>query len=121
MICESREKAGCVVVNHGNVLIIKKDGNWQLPKGRIKNKEPIGKTAIRETIEETGIIPSLVQTKPFYTTNVVFFLAVGSGKPSSSKQENISDCRWVIFENAVRIIVPKHAQVLEHFSDYMQK
>lgn len=121
MIFESRNKAGCVVVDHGNVLLIKKGNNWQLPKGRIRNRETLSQAAVRETAEETGIIPTLAKASPFPLGSVEFFLATGSGKLKPSKKEGISKCRWMPLRNALRKIIPEHAPVLKHFSDYMQK
>jgi 8-oxo-dGTP pyrophosphatase MutT (NUDIX family) len=80
MIHDSK-KAGCVVLDRGNVLLIKKDNNWQLPKGKSKGGESLPKAAIRETLEETGIKPSLAKAKPFTAKDAVFFLVTGSGKP----------------------------------------
>ncbi len=58
--------AGGVVFRRGEagvevVLISVRDGNvWTLPKGLVNGKEKIGKTALREVREETGIHARIV-------------------------------------------------------------
>ncbi len=50
------EAAGGVVFNHrGEVLLIKRFGRWDLPKGKVEPDEPIPIAAIREVCEETGV------------------------------------------------------------------
>lgn len=48
--------AGCVIKNRrGNLLWIKRNGRWDLPKGKVEHQEAIQDAAIREVHEETGI------------------------------------------------------------------
>lgn len=48
--------AGGVVYNQeGSLLFIKRNGKWDLPKGRVESGEKLEKAAIRETEEETGV------------------------------------------------------------------
>lgn len=46
---------GGIVVRDGKVLMIKKNGFWDLPKGKADGKEAIEKTALREVQEECGL------------------------------------------------------------------
>lgn len=51
------EAAGGVVFNPQNeVLLIHRRGSWDLPKGKIEKGESIEDAAIREVVEETGIV-----------------------------------------------------------------
>jgi 8-oxo-dGTP pyrophosphatase MutT (NUDIX family) len=50
------EAAGGVVRNaEGELLLIYRRGNWDLPKGKIEKNETIEDAAIREVEEETGL------------------------------------------------------------------
>ena len=48
--------AGCVVVDdEGNMLLIERNGRWDLPKGKVEAGETLLQAALRETEEETGV------------------------------------------------------------------
>jgi 8-oxo-dGTP pyrophosphatase MutT (NUDIX family) len=50
------EAAGGVVCNGKNeILLIKRFGRWDLPKGKVEPNEPIPIAALREVTEETGV------------------------------------------------------------------
>ncbi|MEE2700517.1 MAG: NUDIX domain-containing protein [Bacteroidota bacterium] len=50
------EAAGGVVYNQkGEVLMIFRNGKWDLPKGKLEVEETIEQCAIREVIEESGV------------------------------------------------------------------
>jgi 8-oxo-dGTP pyrophosphatase MutT (NUDIX family) len=50
------EAAGGVVSNGKNeILLIKRFGRWDLPKGKVEPNEPIPDAALREVSEETGV------------------------------------------------------------------
>jgi ADP-ribose pyrophosphatase YjhB (NUDIX family) len=52
---ESVSAAGGIVECDDNILMIKRNGLWDLPKGHQDPGEPIEVTALREVCEETGI------------------------------------------------------------------
>ncbi len=48
--------AGCIVADEaGNMLLIRRNGRWDLPKGKVEPGETLLQAALRETLEETGI------------------------------------------------------------------
>lgn len=48
--------AGGVVSNNNNeILLIKRFGRWDLPKGKVEPNESISNAALREVTEETGV------------------------------------------------------------------
>ena len=48
--------AGCIVHDDdGNMLLIQRNGRWDLPKGKVEPGETLLQAALRETEEETGI------------------------------------------------------------------
>jgi len=64
--------AGGLVKNEKDeILFIKRNGKWDLPKGRVERKEDIAKAAIRETEEETGVA-GLEIIKPLQVTYHLF-------------------------------------------------
>lgn len=46
---------GVVEAPDGKLLMIHRDGQWDLPKGMVEEGETLGQAAIREVAEETGI------------------------------------------------------------------
>ncbi len=49
------EAAGGVVFSKGKLLVIYRNGKWDLPKGKLDKLEPKEKAALREVQEECGI------------------------------------------------------------------
>ncbi len=48
--------AGCVVYDsEGNMLLIRRNQRWDLPKGKVEEGETLLQAALRETTEETGL------------------------------------------------------------------
>ena len=47
--------AGGVVIQGRKILFIKKNGRWDMPKGKLKKGANRKKTAMREICEETGL------------------------------------------------------------------
>lgn len=55
--------AGCIVTDQeGNMLLIRRNDRWDLPKGKVEPGETLLAAALRETREETGIdcLPSSI-------------------------------------------------------------
>ncbi len=62
---------GLVINSEGKVLIIRRRGKWDLPKGKTEAGENYEETALREVIEETGI-QDLEIVKPLLTTYHIY-------------------------------------------------
>lgn len=72
------EAAGGVVFNSSNeVLLIKRFGRWDLPKGKVEVGEPVADAAVREVQEETGL-KQVELVKPIITTYHTYTV---NGKP----------------------------------------
>ncbi len=50
-----RAAGGIVVDDSGDMLLIRRNNRWDLPKGKVEAGETLLQAALRETLEETGI------------------------------------------------------------------
>lgn len=124
--------AGGLVRNENNeVLFIKRNGKWDLPKGRVERKEPIEDAAIRETEEETGV-ENLKITKPLQITYHLFkrngetklkethwfeMFTVYNGKLVPQTNEGITKVRWKNEKKAQLALRKSYANIRELFVD----
>ena len=65
------QAAGGLVEKEGKYLFIKRNGLWDIPKGKLEKGESIEEGAVREVEEETGV-KGLTITKPLPTTYHIF-------------------------------------------------
>lgn len=104
------EAAGGLVTNSaGDVLLINRNGMWDLPKGKVEKGEATEQAAVREVEEECGISPlelkdlitvtyhtynlnSIAILKPTYWYRMQY---LGGGVPSPQVDEGITEVRWV--------------------------
>jgi len=105
------EAAGGVVINSqtNKLLMIFRNGKWDLPKGKIEYKEEADVAAIREVYEECGIgelklakqIKTSFHTYPYKDAMVLkktyWFLMSSSdiSTPVPQAEEGILDARWM--------------------------
>ena len=99
---------GFVVNQKGKVLFIKRNGKWDLPKGKVDKGETIESAAIREVEEETGVTGLTIER--FLKTTFHVFKRNGeywlkqthwfimstdySGKLVAEKAEGIVKVKW---------------------------
>ncbi|PID95460.1 MAG: hypothetical protein CSA94_01490 [Bacteroidetes bacterium] len=111
--------AGGVVFNsEKEILMIKKRGSWDFPKGKTEEGEDLEVTAIREIKEETGINALIINSTPYKTYHIytekdelmiktTYWYKMEQGKKSKPKpeeKEGIEKVRWVSKEKAIRRI-----------------
>jgi 8-oxo-dGTP pyrophosphatase MutT (NUDIX family) len=98
----------------------KREGTWALPKGNLDPGETPAETALRETLEETGVEGRLVEklgdVKYTYTrrdgTRVFkivsfFLLRAGRGRLGEIADEmrvEVAEARWLPLEEAPRLL-----------------
>ena len=76
--------AGGLVLCGGHVLLIRKHGLWDIPKGKRK-KETAEYCAVREISEETGLDPDLLRVRgPLCRSSYISYY---SGKPFNKSVE----------------------------------
>ena len=109
--------AGGLVLLGGHTLLIRKHGLWDIPKGKVKRREPPEQCAVREIAEETGLNPDLLTIRsllcrssyisyysgrPFNKTVDWFLLDYGgdlSDPLAPDLSEDIDLCQWVPVED----------------------
>jgi 8-oxo-dGTP pyrophosphatase MutT (NUDIX family) len=98
----------------------KPEGTWALPKGLVEPGEPPAETAVRETLEETGVSGRLVEklgdTRYAYTRRggtrvfkVVSFYLLRAGRGRIGEIEEamrieVAEARWLPLEEAPRLL-----------------
>lgn len=67
------DAAGGVVKRKNKYLLIKRNGVWDIPKGKVENNESIENAAIREIEEECGISGAVIKTPLLVTYHTYVF------------------------------------------------
>ena len=130
-MAEKIKAAGGVVIQGKKILFIKKNGRWDLPKGKLKKGANRKKTAIREICEETGLkkkdlkilqvlIPTYHHIKLKGIINVketFWFLVQYTGTPKAKlipdRNEGITKCKW--FDLDQLILALKDSRPIIHY------
>jgi 8-oxo-dGTP pyrophosphatase MutT (NUDIX family) len=71
---------GLVYLENGHLLMIKRKGFWDLPKGKIDPMETPVETAVREVSEECGILTSRLILEQYHRSS--FHAYMWKGKPT---------------------------------------
>ncbi|WP_283134601.1 NUDIX hydrolase [Rhizohabitans arisaemae] len=76
-----------VVTNEaGEILMIRRNGNWAIPGSAIDLGEPLPEAAIRETLEETGVRCEITGLTGTYTDpkHVILYISDGEARQEFS-------------------------------------
>ncbi|UYW01825.1 NUDIX domain-containing protein [Flavobacterium agricola] len=118
--------AGGLVYNKaGDVLFIKRQGKWDLPKGHIEKKENKKDAALREVEEETGVNQLSIdykigKTYHVFKRNGVFKLKQTvwykmdsgfSGELIPQTEEDIEDVQWIPIEKVSQTAENSYANI----------
>lgn len=120
---------GLVKNDKGEILFIKRNGKWDLPKGRVEGNETIEEAAIRETQEETGvknleIVKPLLITYHFFNRNGKMKLketywfemtTTYAGKLSPEESEGIKKVVWKNPKKTTKALLNSYANIRELF------
>ena len=111
--------AGGLVLCGGHVLLIRKHGLWDIPKGKVKKKEPHERCALREISEETGLRRKRLKIRQFlcrtsyisyysgrpFNKTVTWFLLDYDGSITDSLEPDLSEdidlCDWIPIDDLV--------------------
>ena len=124
--------AGGLVFNHENeLLMIFRNGKWDLPKGKLEKEESIEKCAIREVKEECGvddlhIIKQLTDTYHTYELNdreilkhICWFKmkTAYNGKLVPQIKEGITKVNWVKRREIAEKLENSYGNIIELLKD----
>jgi 8-oxo-dGTP pyrophosphatase MutT (NUDIX family) len=114
--------AGGVIYRSGGggprfLLIRDPYGNWGLQKGHIENGESPAEAAVREVGEETGLRPVTVVaelpsidwyfrqgSRLIHKFCHFFLMESADGEPCPAREEGITECVWLPFDEALSTI-----------------
>ncbi len=133
--------AGGLVLCGGYALLIRKHGKWDIPKGKLKEYEPLDQCAVREIAEETGLQPGLLTIRAplcrssyisYYSgipmnKTVSWYLLDYAGQSTDALTpdltEDIDLCQWIplaelveTLEAARRYLAPVRRYVQQYLS-----
>lgn len=115
----SVEKAGGIVARRSTegaveILCIHRPryNDWSLPKGHIEEGESAELAAVREVLEETGLLcdilatlPDQVYTLPNGDSSVVHMFVLRKKLAMNEQKDTEADqCEWMTIEKALKII-----------------
>lgn len=101
------------------------DGNYSVPAGHVENQEAATTAAMRECLEETGVIVNAEDLDMVYSMHRVepnrfeFFFKVKewSGEIKNNEPHKCDDLSWFRVDNLPENMVPSVKKALE---DYLQ-
>ncbi|MEQ1733679.1 MAG: NUDIX domain-containing protein [Bacteroidia bacterium] len=123
------EAAGGLVKNaEGKYLFIKRNGYWDMPKGKIEKNEKIRDAATREVEEETGISNLTIQSEiansyhvfishgKFYIKRTYWFEMTYQGTEPLVPQlsEGIVQAEWITYDNILYSVLPNAYSNINH-------
>ena len=98
--------AGGIVLCGGYALLIRKHGQWDIPKGKTKKGEPPERCALREIAEETGLDKALLSVRrPLCRSSYISYY---SGKPFNKTVD------WFLLDYAGSIADPLTPDISEN-------
>lgn len=122
---------GIVFNRHGQLLLMKRLGKWDLPKGKIDPGETAEEGALREVEEECGI--DKLYIKRFYTNSYHTYKLQGhrflkithwylmqtdfEGVLTPQAEENITEVKWEDFEALNPAELDTYASIRELLTD----
>jgi 8-oxo-dGTP pyrophosphatase MutT (NUDIX family) len=123
------DAAGGLVKNaKGNYLFIKRNGYWDMPKGKVEKNEKIRAAAMREVEEETGIsnltiASEIGNTYHVFITHGVFYIKrtywfemnyEGSETLVPQISEGIVQAEWIAYDDILYSILPNAYSNINH-------
>lgn len=127
--------SGGAVIKDSQLLMIKRLGYWDLPKGKLEEKEEPQAGAMREVMEECGvenlnIISSLPDTFHTYQFGAQKFLkqthwflmsAEGNQELKPQLEEDITEVIWVPMEEVMKLAAESYPSLNEIFESVVHQ
>ncbi len=111
---KKEKSCGCIIIEDKKVLLVHQTkGHWGFPKGHIEENETEIQTALREVKEETNLDVEIDKSRRYtesYITDtgaekeVVLFIAKIVGGKIKPQESEVSNIKWLSFEEATKII-----------------
>ncbi len=133
---KKEKSCGALVVrladSEPQVLLIKHNGgHWAFPKGHVEDGETEEETAFREVREETGLSVKIdtryretvtFSPAPRTMKDVVYFVATVLGGVETPQLSEVSDVRWVSFDEAGNYITfDNDRQLFEKMKEFVKE
>lgn len=129
-----RAAGGIVVAPHGEVVMIRRSGHWDLPKGHIEAGESAEVCAVREIEEETGVAGAKIERylcNTLHAYNVYgawelkqtswFWLTADTKVPlTPQRSEGIMEAKWCDAPQREVAMQTAYATIREVFAEYEQ-
>ena len=127
--------AGGLLIHKNELLIIYRNGFWDLPKGHLDHNETVDAAAIREVREECGVSNQIEIVDFFQQTNHVYLLGSSSilkrtdwfimksafkERLKPQIEEGISACKWVRFDDLDEYLGQSFISIRELLSDFIK-
>lgn len=126
--------AGGAVVKDKKLLMIKRLGYWDLPKGKLNKSEAAPEGAIREVTEECGVrnlkitstLPDTFHTyhvgesKFFKHTQWFAMSAAGEQILQPQLEEDITEVRWVSLEEVLDLAIQSYPSLIDLYNCIIQ-
>lgn len=130
---EKVNAAGGIVECNGHVLLINRNGKWDLPKGKVEKDEQLNETALREVQEETGLnhlraIKRIEDTYHVYDTygkdtikkTAWYVMSVDSMQEGIPQvEEGITELKWVKKEELEDYFRDSYRNLWDIISQYL--
>lgn len=129
------EAAGGIVKRKKKYLFIKRNGFWDIPKGKLEKKESIEEGAIREIEEECGITAPIIENRIGITYHTYSY----EGKPTIKKtywfaltydgpkqlkgqlEEGITKVEWLKSDELKKVMKNTFPSILEVIQLYFEQ
>ncbi len=127
--------AGGIVEKDGKCLLIKRNGKWDIPKGKMEKYEKAKETAVREIQEECGLVGDLQVTRKITKTYHTYFLYnssclkktkwfvlsfSGEMNVSPQTEEGITEVVWVEKEQLAALLPEMYSSVRDVVACYLK-
>lgn len=128
------EAAGGVVSNRGELLMIFRNGCWDLPKGKLEKGEKIEDCAIREVSEECGLELELLDRGELITQTMHVYNMYGKNVLKRTwwyqmeykgckdlipqSEEGITEARWLTQEQAAQAVEQSYGTIADVMQEY---
>ncbi|HIP32523.1 MAG TPA: NUDIX domain-containing protein [Crocinitomicaceae bacterium] len=129
------EAAGGVVRNQKGILMIYRNGLWDIPKGKLEKREDVKTAAIREVEEECGIEQPIIEDWLIDTYHIyvykgrkvlkkTFWYSMkysGNKKLIPQIEEGITDVKWMSAEEFLKVRGKTYGSINEVIDVYAER